>query len=116
MESMVSWWYDFHHFWLSTFKGPVLVVNYEDMKQDPIAEVRKILAFMNWEITEDQIQCVKNDMEGNFHRPKPSKENELSFGSMPKNVQSMFQTKIDKFVEDFRDNDRAKQMNLLKSN
>ncbi|XP_077979611.1 NXPE family member 1-like [Glandiceps talaboti] len=60
--------------WL-TNETPVLVVHYEDLKNDVIFNVDRMLSFLNLIFTEERRRCVLENTEGNFHRkPTPDEQ------------------------------------------
>ncbi|XP_070576268.1 sialate:O-sulfotransferase 1-like [Ptychodera flava] len=49
---------------------PTLVVHYENVKNDMLGEVKRIVDFLNMTVTEERKICVENNGEGKFHRHK----------------------------------------------
>ncbi|XP_077990685.1 sialate:O-sulfotransferase 2-like [Glandiceps talaboti] len=54
--------------WLQT-KKPLLAVRYEDVLDDTVKEVRRIVSFLNLTLDESRLKCVEINSEGVFHRP-----------------------------------------------
>ncbi|XP_077980461.1 sialate:O-sulfotransferase 1-like [Glandiceps talaboti] len=61
-ESQVSQWLLFHD-------GPMLLVRYEDIKDNPLHELRRITKFLNVIFEDSRVACVIKNMDGTFHRP-----------------------------------------------
>ncbi|XP_006814420.1 sialate:O-sulfotransferase 1-like [Saccoglossus kowalevskii] len=61
-ESQISQWLLFH-------ERPLILVRYEDMKDNPIYELRKISNFLNMTLEDRRVACVVKNLEGRFHRP-----------------------------------------------
>lgn len=51
-------------------KDKLLVVHYQDLKEDPSKELRRIIKFLDLKLDEGRLKCTTKNMEGNFHRPK----------------------------------------------
>ncbi|XP_006824932.1 sialate:O-sulfotransferase 1-like [Saccoglossus kowalevskii] len=60
---------------VSWFKSgnPFLVVHYEDLVQNPIQNVKKMVNFLNITLTPERLKCLRNDIEGLYHRQHPAK-------------------------------------------
>ena len=60
--------------WVSTKRYPVLVVGYDNLVKNTRAELRKMLDFIGYPYSEDDILCtVKSSGEG-FHRSHTKKQ------------------------------------------
>ncbi|XP_070537155.1 sialate:O-sulfotransferase 1-like [Ptychodera flava] len=53
---------------------PLLVIHYEKIKENPIREVERLLKFLNVTVSEDRMACVRDNIEGNFHREYSDKD------------------------------------------
>ncbi|XP_077869868.1 sialate:O-sulfotransferase 2-like [Saccoglossus kowalevskii] len=62
-------WINMMYEWISSNK-PLLVVHYEDLKNDTVHEVKRMLEFLNTTLVSERLQCLEMDIEGNFHRHK----------------------------------------------
>jgi len=72
-----SKWLDMASNWtIHSSPTKVLVVHYENVKADILAEMRKILAFFDMPINEERLQCLLKHKDGLFHR-EPSKMPEV---------------------------------------
>ena len=60
-------WLTFHQAWLARTK-PMIVVTYENLKNDTIHEMRRILKFLNLKTSEDILKCMAYNCEGLYHR------------------------------------------------
>jgi len=56
--------------WLYVYNGPVLVVEYEEMKKDVAKQLQRMLNFLEHPHTDKDIQCVLNKQLEAFHRHK----------------------------------------------
>ncbi|XP_076824885.1 sialate:O-sulfotransferase 1-like isoform X1 [Clavelina lepadiformis] len=72
--------------WLVNNKGyieqgdPLLVIFYEDLKADPIKEVKKMVKFIGYQVKDfnKRLECLENDLTGPSKRPS-SKQNLFPF-------------------------------------
>ncbi|XP_077167197.1 sialate:O-sulfotransferase 1 isoform X4 [Paroedura picta] len=67
VSSYASWWASHVLDWLKYGKH-LLVVHYEDLKQNLLPQLHKMVAFLNISVTEDRLLCVENNRDGNFKR------------------------------------------------
>ena len=51
-------WKNFAIEWVVKFKGPLLVVKYEDLQADTIGEVFRILEFLKFDYDEESVKCA----------------------------------------------------------
>jgi len=55
--------------WLTTRGIPTLVVEYDDLKMDTYGELKRMLDFIGYPYTEDNILCaIKQTLSNSFHR------------------------------------------------
>ncbi|XP_070576272.1 sialate:O-sulfotransferase 1-like [Ptychodera flava] len=47
---------------------PTLVVHYENIRDNTVGEVKRIVKFLNMTMNKERKLCVENNSEGNFHR------------------------------------------------
>lgn len=65
-------WYHFYKAWLE-FKGPMLVLNYDDLVSDTFRILFQVLKFLDFPpVTHDIWNCLDSNSKGNLHRPKLS--------------------------------------------
>ncbi|PKU38205.1 wsc domain-containing protein 1 [Limosa lapponica baueri] len=67
VTSYASWWASHVLDWLKYGKR-LLVIHYEDLKQNLIPKLREMVEFLNVTVTEDRLLCVENNRDGNFKR------------------------------------------------
>lgn len=73
------------HTWLSQNDTPVHIVQYEKLKSDTEVELKKILAFLNINISDERMGCVMSNRQGMFKR-----EGHLNFNPYSKtNIESL---------------------------
>ena len=53
--------------WLG-FPGPLYIIHYKNLKLNLRNEVHKILNFLNMTISDEELDCVVENSEGNYHR------------------------------------------------
>nr|XP_006825199.1 PREDICTED: WSC domain-containing protein 1-like [Saccoglossus kowalevskii] len=68
VSNRTQWWEDFANAWLTTFDKPILVSRYDDLLNNTIAELTRMLDFLKIPGDNRRWHCVLNDMEGKFHR------------------------------------------------
>nr|XP_006819652.1 PREDICTED: WSC domain-containing protein 1-like [Saccoglossus kowalevskii] len=52
---------------------PFVVVHHEDLLQNPISSVKKMMNYLNITLTPERLECLRNDIEGLFHRQHSEK-------------------------------------------
>ncbi|XP_060076046.1 WSCD family member AGAP003962-like [Ylistrum balloti] len=60
-------WYDLYHDWL-TFDGPLHVVMYKDLRENPSVELDRLMKFLGVSLSHKEKFCVMNNYEGNYRR------------------------------------------------
>lgn len=88
--------------WLE-FSGPLAVIYYENFQTDFRSELTKLLRFLQWEVTEPQLDCAEQNKEGLFHR----KNNNLGYDPFTeKHKQELEEHKrvVDEFIRQRRRN------------
>ncbi|XP_070581275.1 sialate:O-sulfotransferase 1-like [Ptychodera flava] len=93
-ESQISQWLLFH-------EGPLLLVRYEDVKDNPLYELRRINNFLNVTLNDNRVACVIKNMEGKFHRPDDEKKL-LGFDPFTEEMHSNIEERIER-VNDLLD-------------
>ena len=62
MNIKINWWSKQIQYWLVNSSVPVLVVKFEDLKQDPVREVKRILDFINYhQLTQEELSLKIKD-------------------------------------------------------
>ena len=54
--------------WLNTKKFPVLIVGYENLMKDTYTELKRMLDFIEYPYSEDDVLCAVNKSAEGFHR------------------------------------------------
>ena len=67
-EMMIEKWIISHRIWLNDYKGPLHIVRYERLQSHLVDEMRTLMNFLGWNITDSQLDCVVQNSEGKFHR------------------------------------------------
>lgn len=49
------------------------MVFYEDLKRDPIGQLRGIVHFLGLQVSEERLLCLESQLEGKFKRPNTQK-------------------------------------------
>ncbi|XP_077997841.1 sialate:O-sulfotransferase 1-like [Glandiceps talaboti] len=65
--------------WLLLSEMPVLVVHYENVKADPVKEIEKIAKFLKFPLREERLDCVRENVEGSFHRNVTDSDKEKEY-------------------------------------
>ena len=50
------------------------LINYEKLKEDIVKELKPCLQFIGFDMSPDKLQCIKEQQEGNHHRPPMSQQ------------------------------------------
>ncbi|XP_075882109.1 sialate:O-sulfotransferase 2 [Nelusetta ayraudi] len=58
--------------WLNYGKK-IHVVYYEDLKRDPVTQLRGVIHFLGLEVSEERLLCLESQLEGKFKRPNTQK-------------------------------------------
>lgn len=62
-------WFELNKSWLD-FPGDLHIVRYEDLKSDPINEIKSLLKFLRINISQKELSCVIENLTGRFKRPE----------------------------------------------
>ena len=54
--------------WLNYRRIPVLIIGYENLKNDTYTELKKMLDFIGYPYTEDDLSCAVKSAAETFHR------------------------------------------------
>ncbi|XP_070539343.1 sialate:O-sulfotransferase 1-like [Ptychodera flava] len=63
----VHFYENFVNNWIGLGK-PILVLHYENIKEDAVREIRRVVKFLNLTVDEERMECVRRNTEGNYHR------------------------------------------------
>ena len=69
--TMIEGWRNTNAIWITNFTGPIHFVHYHELRWNMTATMTRILHFLDWEVTVEQLQCVEKHSEGKFHRIRP---------------------------------------------
>ncbi|XP_002742011.1 sialate:O-sulfotransferase 1-like [Saccoglossus kowalevskii] len=98
-KDFVKWqiprWEDAVMSWMESTR-PLLAIRYEDMKEDPVREVIKMTDFLNVTIGENGLNCLKQDIEGRFHRSADSEKLQLIEELYTEDLRSAIDSTIDR--------------------
>lgn len=67
MDSYSSWWVSHALAWLKLARR-LLVVHFENLQKDLVAQLKTITAFLNVSIPEERLLCTESNRDGNFKR------------------------------------------------
>ncbi|XP_070577950.1 sialate:O-sulfotransferase 1-like [Ptychodera flava] len=67
LEWQVHLYERFVNNWIGIGK-PILVVHYENIKEDAVRELRRVVKFLNLTVDNERLECVRGNIEGNYHR------------------------------------------------
>lgn len=82
-------WRDFYIDWLTMSKPENMhVTYYEDLKTDPVEEMKKILHYLHLPVDNSRLQCVGLNTDGLFKR-KPSKNVPLDFNPFTRELKDI---------------------------
>jgi hypothetical protein len=63
-----SRWFELIKDWLRLGED-VYMIFYEDMVQDPVRELRKLMEYLGLTVDEGRLSCISEHLAGTFHRP-----------------------------------------------
>ncbi|CAK1541396.1 unnamed protein product [Leptosia nina] len=67
-------WENTHKLWLTKFSGAIYIVHYEVLVRDTKRVLYGILNFLNYTVTEDDMNCALTNKEGIYRRRKKHKD------------------------------------------
>ncbi|KAH3893201.1 WSCD family member AAEL009094-like [Dreissena polymorpha] len=96
---LFEWWNDMNEYWLRNFSGPVYPLLYSRLRANVKGELRRLLGFIDVDVTDADVTCAVRNGEGHFHRPR-RKWSKIS--SIVELFDSSLQSKINSSVAEFR--------------
>ncbi|XP_060115380.1 sialate:O-sulfotransferase 1 isoform X2 [Heteronotia binoei] len=99
VNSYASWWASHALDWLRYGKH-LLVVHYEDLKQNLLSQLHKMVAFLNVSVAEDRLLCVENNRDGNFKRSGARQKRFEPFTKEMKDLINKYIVIVDKALRD----------------
>ncbi|XP_070539287.1 sialate:O-sulfotransferase 1-like isoform X2 [Ptychodera flava] len=98
LEWQVHLYERFVNNWIGIGK-PILVVHYENIKEDAVRELRRVVKFLNLTVDNERLECVRGNIEGNYHR-KYSDKSQLYRDVLPPPIKRYAQMVMER-VSDF---------------
>ncbi|XP_068623422.1 WSCD family member AAEL009094 [Battus philenor] len=74
VSSQLKAWESLHNLWLTKFPGPIYMVFYETLLQETKNTLQGILNFLNYTITENDMNCALLNKEGIYRRKKKHRD------------------------------------------
>ena len=90
----ISYWPKFHETWM-TFRKPMMLLRYEDLKSDLKGQLRRLVHFLKVPLAPDAIERTAANSEGQFHR---NSSGQGTIRLYSKKMQTLLNTTID-YVE-----------------
>ena len=94
-------WFELIDDWI-IFGKDLYFVFYEDLKENPVEEIRKILLNLDLEMDEGRLSCFSHHLAGSFHRVSNetknpfTEEHQLMISSVLEKVDRMLQNVLDR--------------------
>ncbi|XP_006016173.1 WSC domain-containing protein 1 [Alligator sinensis] len=98
VNSYASWWASHVLDWLKYGKH-LLVIHYEDLKQNLIPKLKEMVEFLNATVTEDRLLCVENNRDGNFKRSGARQKDFEPFTQEMKNLIDRYILTVDEALK-----------------
>ena len=70
VNTSISNWVIFHRYWLLQYHRPLLIIQYEDMKENLEAELHRMCDFLEVPLLYNVSSCVVSNAEGPYRRQK----------------------------------------------
>lgn len=74
-------WFELNKSWLD-FPGDLHILRYENLKSDPINEIKSLLKFLRINISQKELSCVIENLTGRFKRPERDVTNYTLYPSL----------------------------------
>jgi len=68
IDNLIKDWINMNKKWMLEFKNPLHVVSYYDLKSNLENTMERLLNFLEWEVSPQQLMCLGEHQEGSFHR------------------------------------------------
>ena len=94
-------WFELIDDWIN-FGKDLYFVFYEELKENPDEEIRKLLLYLGLEVDEGRLSCLSNNLAGSFHRVSKdtknpfTEEHQLMISSVVEKVDRMLQNVLDR--------------------
>ena len=81
-------WSLFNNYWIHQFPGELLIVRYENLKEDIVSEVKRMTTFLKITVTDQVLRCTETHSGGSHHRihTKHTKQLDKFTDTMMKNI------------------------------
>ena len=89
-------WFELIDDWIK-FGKDLYFVFYEELKDNPVEEIRKLLLYLGLEVDEGRLACLSNHLVGSFHRV--SKDTEDPFTEEHNLMISSVVEKVDRILQ-----------------
>ena len=70
VNNSLSTWVHFHNYWITDFKGPVLIIHYSKLKTDLKHQLQRITDFLGITVSKSTLKCAIHNKVGNHQRSK----------------------------------------------
>lgn len=91
-------WFEMNKSWLD-FSGDLLIVRYEDLKSDPIKELKSLLKFLRIHISQKELSCVSENLTGRFKRSERNVTNYNLYSSILGQDLERYELRINRTIE-----------------
>lgn len=89
-------WFELINDWIN-FGKDIYIVFYEELKDNPVAEIRKLLLYLGLEVDEDRLACLSKHLSGSFNRT--SKDTRDPFKEEHRLIVSSVVEKVDRILQ-----------------
>ena len=118
----ISRWYELIDDWIKFGGDDLIFLFYEELADNPVEEVRKLLLALGLKVDEERLSCLSKHLQGSFHRDKKKKklredvftaEHHLFIDSVIEKVDHKLQKKIGRKLPNYNhDNDIDKHCKM----
>lgn len=91
-------WFELNKSWLD-FPGDLLILRYEDLKSDPINEIKSLLKFLRINISQKELSCVIENLTGRFKRPERDVTNYTLYPSLLEQDLERYELRINRTIK-----------------
>lgn len=99
-------WFELNKSWLD-FPGDLHILRYEDLKSDPINEIKSLLKFLRINISQKELSCVIENLTGRFKRPERDVTNYTLYPSLLEQDLERYELRINRTIKQ-----RQRQANI----
>ncbi|XP_061163273.1 WSCD family member CG9164-like [Saccostrea echinata] len=91
-------WLNMTKDWLN-FTGDLHIVRYEQLKADPINEIKRLLNFLQIHISQEELMCVYQNMNGRFKRPRKNVTDYGPYSSEMRSILVQYEQQINEIID-----------------